>query len=113
MDAMTACAALVVPSSAKDCRADSLHHERDQRTAATARERKASAEPVTRECGSASDEQVPALKDTVDEQLDDGVGDVDGVEHLGEIVQDTTVAGPLREEGERQQIHHRHHDKTM
>jgi hypothetical protein len=38
----------------------------------------------------------------LDEQLDDGVGDVDGVEHLGEIVQDVTVAGPLREEGERQ-----------
>jgi hypothetical protein len=81
--------------------ADGLHGEEDEHANAGRDEEEATARAVDHERGTDSPEQVPNLKNTVDEELDRRVGDANRVEDLVEVVGDETVAGPLGEESER------------
>jgi len=78
--------------------ASSLETEHDDHTGARGQEQDTTTDPVNHKRGEESPEQVPDLKDTVDEELDGGINDADGYEDLVEVVGDETVTRPLGEE---------------
>ncbi len=90
-----------VPGLRVHRRARRLEREEDEHARARAQEQHAAAGLVDERRGEERPGQVPDLQDAVDEQLDGRVRDADGVEDLVEVVRDEPVAGPLREEGER------------
>ncbi len=79
-------------------RADGLKSEENKHASRRGQEEEAATESVNQEGGAESPGQIPDLKDTVDEQLDGGVGDADGVEDTVKVVRHETISGPLGEE---------------
>jgi len=83
-----------------DSRAGGDEDEEEEHADGGGEEESAATDLVDEGSGGKSPSQVPDLEDTVDEELDGGVEDTDGLEDTGEVVRDDTVAGPLGEEGE-------------
>jgi len=90
----------IVLSLGENSGASCLQREEHDHTSGRCQEENAATDPIDQESGEKSPEHVPDLEDTVDEELDGGVGDTNGVEDLVEVVGDETVSGPLGEECE-------------
>jgi len=72
----------------------------EQEHAGTGPEEKASTtKAVAEETGTDGPEEIPELEAGVDDELDLGIGDTDGVEYGVQIIRDETIATPLREKG--------------
>ena len=84
--------------------ASGLQSKEDEHSNARTDEKKATTKTLNQERRHCGDNHVENLEDTVDEELDGGVGDTNGVEDLVEVVGDQAVAGPLGEEGEAMMI---------
>lgn len=82
------------------CGADRLQREEQEHARGGGEEQEATTPAVDLEGREHGPEQIPDGENTGDEQLDGGVGDADGVEHLVEVVRDKAVSGPLREPGD-------------
>ena len=91
----------LVPMQRKLRRTHRLHREEDRHARGGRQEQEPAAPAVDLEARKHRPAQVPDREDAGDEQLDFRVRDADRVEHLGEVVRDEAVAGPLGEPGGR------------
>lgn len=89
-----------VVSLGEESRANSLKNEEDKHAGHRGQEEDTTTNSVDQERSTKSPEQIPNLEDTIDEELDGGIGDTDSVEDAVEVVGNETVTRPLREEGE-------------
>lgn len=84
----------------KEGRADGLEDKENKHAAEGGQEENTTANLVNQEGCSKGPTQVPDLENTVDEELDGGIGDTNGIKDTIEIVRYKAISGPLREEGE-------------
>ena len=77
---------------------DSLEDVHSQHTTSGSQEELPSAKLVDSESHTTGNDHIPDVKDTVDNKLSLLVGDTNHVEHLGHVVRDKRVTGPLGEE---------------
>ena len=90
--------------------ADGPNDEGAQHTGSGEKEELATTDLVDEEAHRHSDEQVPDLKNTVDDILGKDISIAELIENLVDIVRDKTVAGPL---GEEARGHHDDHTVTV
>jgi len=72
-----------------------LHHEEDEHANAGPDEERPPSSAIAKQTSSDSPSKIPDLKDTINEELNGGVGDTNGIEDSMEIVRNQTIATPL------------------
>ncbi len=79
---------------------DRLCRPEDDHANARRHEQGATTDAVNQEGRAGGNDEVHYLEETIDKKLRRGVGDVNGVEDLVQVIRNKTVPGPLGEEGD-------------